>query len=1051
MRVQYGLVTRKKHGDMANMISSILLSLIFAPLASWVVAQTDSDGWPLHDNGLTDLVQWDHFSYIINEERLFVFSGEFHPWRFPVPALWRDLLEKVKAAGFNTFSIYLSWGYHEASPGALDFRTGAHNFTAVMTLATELGMYMIIRPGPYVNAEANAGGFPLWLTTGEYGDLRNDDERYAAAWEPYWSEVSTVIKPHLITNGGNVIMFQIENELNGQWSNIAERTLNPTIANYMQVLGDSARESGIDVPLSHNAPNMNGYSWSTDFSNATGNVDVVGLDSYPSCWSCNLSECTGTNGEYVAFQVVDYTGYFEVQSPTQPNFVPEFQGGSYNVWGGPRGGCPSDIGADFANMFYRNLIFQRVTAISLYMIFGASNWGWSACPVVASSYDYSSPVQENRGIGSKYYETKLLTLFTRAANDQLAKTNVMGTGTNYTDNSAIATAELRNLDTEAAFYVVMHDYSPSGSKETFHLDVTTSEGEMTIPRYSSSNNNNNNNNNKSSAITINGHRAKILPTDFVFGEKTLLYSTAEVLTFSIADGAEVLALWLPEGESGEFSLKGVKWAKAVGHSSPGVKIHKERLGITVSYTQAPGLTVLVLEGGSRVLLLDRAAAYRFWAPALDNRPLVLPENTILVHGPYLVRSASYHSRARTLEVNGDEEEATTMTVFAPPGIRSIYWNGDKVRIVSRDGNMYTVALPDPGSFALPSLGPWKSTDSLPEILTGYSPTSAAWVVANNSDTPNPTVPASNNPVLYVDDYQIHTGNHIYRATFETTLEPPTAVFLDLIGGLAFGWSVWLNGDYIGSYLGLSYLGTNSMTFDFSNATLVEEGENVLVVLMDNSGHDLRGSAIDPRGITNATLIGPGSYDFVEWRIAGTAGREDNIDPTRGPLNEGGLYAERVGMHLPGYDTSSWTDVLESNATLAVPGAGVSVFYTEVTLSVPSGLDASITFQLTSTEDGTFTPSGAYSNRLRALLFVNGYQYGRFNPYIGNQIVFPVPPGILDYQGSNAILVTVWSQDTDGVEIMVDWKLDYVHSTNFDFNFDSSELRPRWSEDRLLYG
>ena len=399
---------------------------------------------------------------MVNGKRLFIFSGEFHPWRFPVPGLWRDLLEKVKAAGFNTFSIYNSWGYHSSSPNVLDFSSGAHNFTSIMTLAKELGMYVIIRPGPYVNAEANAGGFPLWLTTGEYGSLRNDDERYTRAWKPYWAEISRIIDPHLVTNGGNVIMFQIENELNGQWSNIGQRTVNPAIANYMQLLQDSARENGIDVPLSHNAPNMNGFSWSKDFSDAVGNVDVVGVDSYPSCWSCNLEECTGTNGNYVPYKVIDYTGYFDAQSPTQPNFMPEFQGGSYNPWGGPQGGCPGDIGADFANMFYRNLIYQRVTAISLYMLFGGTNWGWSACPVVASSYDYSSPVSENRLIGSKYYETKLLTLFTRCAGDQLAKTNVLGTGTAYTDNAAITASELRNPDTNAAFYSLLEEIPAGG-------------------------------------------------------------------------------------------------------------------------------------------------------------------------------------------------------------------------------------------------------------------------------------------------------------------------------------------------------------------------------------------------------------------------------------------------------------------------------------------------------------------------------------------------------------------------------------------------------------
>lgn len=131
-----------------------------------------------------------------------------------------------------------------------------------MTLAKELGIYLIFRPGPYVNAETNAGGFPLWLTTGEYGALRNDDERYTAAWTPFMEEIAKFTEPHLVTNGGNVIMFQIENELNGQWRNIPNKVLNPPIANYMQELQDVARANGIDVPLAHNAPNMRGFSWS---------------------------------------------------------------------------------------------------------------------------------------------------------------------------------------------------------------------------------------------------------------------------------------------------------------------------------------------------------------------------------------------------------------------------------------------------------------------------------------------------------------------------------------------------------------------------------------------------------------------------------------------------------------------------------------------------------------------------------------------------------------------------------------------------------------------
>lgn len=276
--------------------------------------------------------------------------------------------------------------------------------------------------------------------------------------------------------------------------------------------------------------------------------------------------------------------------------------------------------------------------------------------------------------------------------------------------------------------------------------------------------------------------------------------------------------------------------------------------------------------------------------------------------------------------------------------------------------------------------------------------------------------------------------------------------MDLIGGLGFGWSVWLNSDYIGSYHGFSYIGDAGQTFSFKNATLHDDKDNVLVVMMDNSGHGLREQAIEPRGITNATLVGPSSsYKFTQWKIAGTAGRHDNIDPVRGPLNEGGLYAERLGMHLPGYPDDDWTKEPDNNGTFALSDAGARVYRTVVPLKVPAGLDVSISFRLTSTSDDTFTPSNpAHSNRLRALLFVNGYQYGRFNPHIGHQIDFPVPPGILDYNGDNTIAFTVWSQDAEGVELKVEWFLDYVHTSSYDMLFDGSHLRPGWTDDRLQY-
>ncbi|KAI0108986.1 glycoside hydrolase family 35 protein [Nemania sp. FL0031] len=1001
-----------------------------------VTAQSNTTDWPVHDNGLTDVVQWDHYSFYVNGQRLFVFSGEFHYFRYPVPELWRDLLEKVKAAGFNAFSIYNHWGYHNPLPGVLDFESGAHDFTEIMNLAKELGLYMIIRPGPYINAEANAGGFPLWVTTGKYGGLRDNDPRYTAAWTPYMAEISKIIAPHLVTNGGNVILFQVENELGGQWLNTAKKTPNVPVQEYMALLEQAARDNGIDVPLTQNSPNMNDFSWSHDFSDALGNVDVVGLDSYPSCWSCNLSECTGTNGQYVAYQTQNYYDYFTKQSPTQPSFMPEFQGGSYNPWGGPQGGCPGDIGADFANLFYRNLIYQRISAVSLYMVFGGTSWGWHAAPVVATSYDYSSPVSENRQIGSKYYETKLLTQFTRVAKD-LAMTDRIGNSTGYSTNSAIAVSELRNPETGSRFYVALQSYSPSSTLQTFQLQINTSEGELIVPQHGGN-------------IAINGHQAKILVTDFKFGSKTLLYSTAEVLTYAVIDGKEVLALWVPTGESGEFTILGPKSAKLKScEGCANVKFFPEKSKVTVSFTQNAGMSVIELSDGSKVVLLDRSAAYLFWAPSLTNEPVYDPDSTVLVQGPYLVRSSSI--KGRTLELAGDINNATSIRVFASKSISTLKWNGEKLRISSSGSGYLTAQLKGAPSVKLPGLTSWKSTDSLPEIRSDYDASGIAWKVANHTNTSNPTAPASNNPVLYVDDYGVHAGSHIYRATFPTTEKPPTSVFINISGGLAFGYSVWLNSQFIGSWLGLSYIDKQGIELSFKNATLNSRKDNVLVVLMDNSGHDQRSAALNPRGITNATLVGPGTYSFSEWKIAGTATEENALlDPVRGFLNEGGLYSERVGMHLPGYPDSKWQVAKTSGSILSVEGAGVRIFRTQVPLNIPSGIDVSISFRLTAPSDATYTSTTGKTNQLRALLFVNGYQYGRFNPYIGKQIDYPVPPGILNYKGKNDIAVTVWSQSAQGAEMKVEWNVEYVHKSSYNMNFDASYLQPGWNSKRLDY-
>lgn len=227
-----------------------------------------------------------------------------------------------------------------------------------------------------------------------------------------------------------------------------------------------------------------------------------------------------------------------------------------------------------------------------------------------------------------------------------------------------------------------------------------------------------------------------------------------------------------------------------------------------------------------------------------------------------------------------------------------------------------------------------------------------------------------------------------------------------------------------------------MTLSFPEGLVKTNGSNVLFVAQDNTGHDLRAAAIEPRGILGASLEGAGN--FTKWKIAGTAGRDNvQLDPVRGPLNEGGLIAERLGWHLPGFDDGSWSSGSPSSG---FTGAGIQFYRTVVPLDIPEGLDVSLAFVL----------NAAGSKKMRAQLFVNGYQYGRFNPYVGNERTFPVPPGILNYAGDNTIGLAVWAQSEEGAKVEIEMKTQYIVESSWNSRFDSEYLRPGWTEERLRY-
>ena len=117
---------------------------------------------PYKRESLQDIVTWDENSLLIYGKRVLIYGGEFHPFRLPVPSLWLDIFQKMKSMGYNAVSVYWDWALLEGEQGSYS-ASGVFDVGLFLQVAKEAGIYIIARPGPYINAEVSGGGFPGWL------------------------------------------------------------------------------------------------------------------------------------------------------------------------------------------------------------------------------------------------------------------------------------------------------------------------------------------------------------------------------------------------------------------------------------------------------------------------------------------------------------------------------------------------------------------------------------------------------------------------------------------------------------------------------------------------------------------------------------------------------------------------------------------------------------------------------------------------------------------------------------------------------------------------
>ena len=310
-------------------------------------------------------------TFLLNGKPFVIKAAEVHYPRIPRP-YWEHRIRMCKALGMNTLCLYVFWNIHEQQEGVFDF-TGQNDVAEFCRLAQKNGMYVIVRPGPYVCAEWEMGGLPWWLLKKKDIRLREQDPYFMERVRLFEQKVGEQLAPLTIQRGGPIIMVQVENEYGSYGEDKP----------YVSAIRDIVRESGFsDVTLFQ-------CDWASNFTK-NGLDDLV--------WTMNFGTGADIDSQFKRLKEL---------RPTSPLMCSEFWSGWFDKWGARHETRPAEkMTAGIDKMLSKGISF------SLYMTHGGTSFGhWAGAnsPGFApdvTSYDYDAPINEYGQATPKYYELR---------------------------------------------------------------------------------------------------------------------------------------------------------------------------------------------------------------------------------------------------------------------------------------------------------------------------------------------------------------------------------------------------------------------------------------------------------------------------------------------------------------------------------------------------------------------------------------------------------------------------------------------------------------------
>ncbi len=452
------------------------------------------------------LIRYDAHCFTINGKDTLIMSGAFHYPRCP-KALWRDRLQKFKLAGFNTIESYVFWNYHEPEEGKVDLT----EFEEFVKAVHDMGLMMIVRPGPYVCAEWDRGGFPSWVAAMRF-PLRSNDPVSIQTSQHWFSEVLPIIMKNQVMLGGPIIMVQVENEYD-YWQSLPDDAKR----DYVRALAEMVWNAGITIPV------------------ITCWTKQARENSYPDMARI-MDTCNFYPRWKILAQLPPALEKLRREEPDSPLAISELQGGWFSEFGGALSVNQEGVDAAQINLLTKVALELGVTSFSYYMGFGGTNFDWAA-KRLTTTYDYAAPIREPGGLWDKYYAVRGIGLSLRALGGVLTRASTLP---NIQSTNENVTVTERALATSAVLFVRENANAPQRFKMTFTDPHSPSKRFISAPREGE--------------LELAPREAKMLPVQIQVSGGRLCYSTGEILTHGVNLDRDFLILYDLPGRTLEMGL-----------------------------------------------------------------------------------------------------------------------------------------------------------------------------------------------------------------------------------------------------------------------------------------------------------------------------------------------------------------------------------------------------------------------------------------------------------------------------------------------------------------